>query len=158
MSIEISDETGRGARPWAREVVVSLLAIPKDHPLLFAVAWTTLLLGLCLAPARIMPDENSLTIKRHIPFTDLAVHFTLFAGFVLSWLRVGRSPRRWLAVPAIGLLLAAGTELAQGLPFIQRDSNLLDAFANAFGVLVGLVGSAIRHRRSVGQPASNDLP
>jgi hypothetical protein len=140
MSVEISDEPGRRADPPARGA--GWQAIARGRPRLVAVAWTVLLLSACLAPKQLVPDERAFTARRHLPPLDLAVHLALFAGFTASWLRVGRSPRRWLAIAAAGLFLAVATELAQGLPIINRDPNLLDAAADIAGVLVGLIGMA----------------
>jgi VanZ family protein len=148
MSIEVLDERGRGATmAMAWERGMSLIALPRKYPTGWAIAWTALLLGLCLAPESVIPDENSISIKKYIPYFDLSVHFTLFAGFVVSWLRVGGSPLRWLAVPLAGVLLAAGTEFAQSLPFIHRDANLLDAAADLAGVALGLAVWAFVCRR-----------
>src|SRR4051812_10973110 len=96
MSLEILDEHERGAKSGVKALAPWLLAIPRNYPLLWAIAWTALLLGLCLAPNRMMPDEKSLAIKTYFPNADLAVHFTLFAGFVVNWIRVGRWPLRWV--------------------------------------------------------------
>jgi hypothetical protein len=143
MGVEMLDRDERGVRSAARKLALSMLAIPRKYPLGWAIAWTALLLGLCLAPKRILPDEDSNSVKEYIPFVDLAVHATLFAGFVASWIGAGRRARRWVVVPIVGLLLAVGTEYAQGLPFIHRDPTLLDGLADVFGVVAGLVGSAL---------------
>jgi hypothetical protein len=127
-----------------------LIALPERYPTAWAIAWTALLLVLCLAPARVLPEDESIVIKRFIPHTDLAVHFTLFAVFVASWIRAGRSPLRWVVIPALGLLLAVGTECAQGIPSIHRDPNLLDGLTDALGVAAGLVGSIFGGRQSHG--------
>jgi hypothetical protein len=106
-----------------------------------------LLLALCLAPARVIPDEKSFSIKKYIPWFDLLVHFTLFAGFALNWIRAVAAALRWALVPAAGLCLALGTEWAQGLPFIQRDPNLLDGLADVGGLALGLAAAALVCRK-----------
>jgi hypothetical protein len=143
MSVEIMDEQGRGAEAGVRGLARSLIALPGKYPVRWAIAWTALLLALCLAPNRIMPDEHSVPIKKYVPYSDLAVHLGLFAGFVASWIRVGRWPLRWVVIPVLGLLLAVGTEYAQGLPVIDRDPSLLDGLADGLGVVLGLAGSVI---------------
>jgi VanZ family protein len=148
MSIEIQNRHERAAREAAREMALSLLTIPRKYPVGWAIAWTALLLGLCLAPARAFPDEDSISIKKYLPHTDLAVHFSLFAVFAASWIGAVRSPSRWAIVPVAGLILAVATEYAQGLSFIQRDPAWLDGLADIVGVVVGLVGSAIFQLRS----------
>jgi hypothetical protein len=156
MSIEILDEDERGTSTTARGLASALMALPRNYPVLWAIAWTLLLLGLCLAPRSVIPDENTFTVRKLIPHSDLAVHFTLFAGFVVSWLRIGGSPLRWLTIPALGLLLAIGTECAQGLPFIHRDPDLLDVIADLVGVVAGSVAWAILCRASAVKAGTTD--
>jgi hypothetical protein len=98
---------------------------------------------MCLAPSRVIPDEETFSLKKYIPWYDLVVHFTLFAGFAFNWMRAVGSPLRWALVPAAGLLLALGTEWAQGLPFIDRDPSLLDCLADGGGLAVGLAATAV---------------
>ena len=96
MSIEMIDETeksDRNGRP-LREWVMAPWELPKNYPTGWAIAWTLLLLGLCLAPSSIMPDEDRFSFRDYIPHADLAVHFTLFCGFVMSWIRAGRTQLR----------------------------------------------------------------
>jgi hypothetical protein len=142
MSLDIFEEQEPGAYPRPRVRSTAWIGHPRDYRTGWAIGWTVLLLAMILAPQRVLPDENSISLKRYIPYCDLAVHLTLFAGFVLTWLRVVRSPYCWVWIAAIGFLLAVSTEYAQGLPFIHRDPNLLDGLADAVGVLVGLIGSA----------------
>jgi hypothetical protein len=137
VSFDTGDEPNRSAE-----------SAPGRYALPLAVAWTVLLLALCLAPARVIPDEKTFSLKRYIPWYDLVVHFTLFAGFALNWVRAIRSPRRWALVPAAGLILALGTEWAQGHPYIQRDPNLLDGLADLAGLAAGLAAAALFRRRS----------
>jgi hypothetical protein len=119
------------------------------YPLSWAVAWTILLLAMCLAPARVIPDEKTFSLRKYIPWYDLIVHFTLFAGFALNWIRALGATLRWALVPAAGLLLALGTEWAQGFPFIQRDPNLLDGLADGAGLIGGLAAAALLDRLRV---------
>jgi VanZ family protein len=115
---------------------------PPRYAIQLAIAWTALLLGLCLAPARVIPDEQTFSIRRYIPWFDLVVHFTLFAGFALNWMRALSTPWRWRFVLASGVLLAIGTELAQGLAFIGRDPDVRDALADGVGLTIGLAAAA----------------
>jgi hypothetical protein len=146
-------ERERGPDRSAPALVRSLAAVPRRYPIGWASAWTVLLLCLVLAPARLLPSERTLSLADYIPHLDLVVHFALFAGFALGWLRVSGSRFQWWAVGAAGLFLAAGTEYAQGLPFIHRDANLLDGLADSAGVAAVLVVSAVglRERGGVGR-------
>jgi hypothetical protein len=145
VSVEIVDESNRGAgtTQGAQQCPTRPRATPRKHAKHWAVAWTILLLTMCLAPARVIPDEQTFSIKKYIPWYDLVVHFTLFTGFALSWIRATESPWRWVVVAASGLLLAAGTEWAQGLPILERDSNLLDGLADGVGLAAGLAAAAV---------------
>ena len=125
----------------------SASAVPARYATHWAVAWTILLLALCLAPSRVIPDEKTFGIRKYIPYYDLIVHFTLFAGFAFNWIRAAGSPLRWVLVPTAGLLLAVGTEWAQGLPYIQRDPSLLDGLADLAGLAIGLAAAVLVCRK-----------
>jgi VanZ family protein len=143
VSIETMSEAKESERAATgpRERLLSLWASPRAYPVGPAIAWTFLLLGLCLTPRSMMPDEDDLSFRRFFPHLDLVVHFTLFAGFAMSWLRVRGWRPRWLAAPVIGLFLAGATEYAQGLSYIHRDPSLLDALADVVGLLAGLTAA-----------------
>ena len=102
--------------------------------------WTAFLLVLCLLPRHLTPERSSAAMAGTVPHLDKLVHFGLFAVFGLLWTRaLAPSPRR-RAVLVIGALLAAGTELAQGLVVVDRDPNLLDALADLAGLAGGVAG------------------
>jgi VanZ family protein len=107
---------------------------------LLPLAATALLLSLTLMPSSWIPrgEEG----PRPIPHLDKVVHFVMFAGFALSWVLAGRSPRpsptRVAAVLAAGFALAIGTELVQGLPQVARDPDPLDALADTAGTVAGV--------------------
>jgi hypothetical protein len=140
MGLEIAAQDDQDAHMGVRRLARSLIALPVRYPTLWAIAWTVLILVCCLAPARAFPVDEEKATHKTFPHVDHMVHFALFAGFVASWIRVGRSPLRWVVVPAIGLVLGVGTELAQAIPMINRDPTLSDGMADCFGVLIGLVG------------------
>jgi hypothetical protein len=148
MHVEIVE----GHDPRAGTPNAALLALPRNYPVGWAIAWTLLLLTLCLAPERVLPGENTFSIKRYIPWSDLVVHFTLFTGFAWSWVRTTSARLRWAAVTAAGLALAVGTELAQGLSFIHRDPNIFDALADCTGVAAGLAAAALAGQGPRPQP------
>ena len=157
MSIEMGDRPEPNARASVRGMAKELLALPGKYPVIWAVAWTVLLLVLCLAPARVFPDDQEAIYKRYLPFSDLIVHFSLFAIFAASWVRAGRWPWRWVVVPLSGIILAVGTEWAQGLPIINRDPGVLDALADVIGVFAGLAGWAILRPRPSAMTGAADL-
>ncbi len=104
---------------------------------LLALAWTIVIMVLCLLPGGWMPEEGNGTFTLKIPHKDKAIHAVLFAGFGLLWGRAGGSKRSGLIL-AVGLLLAVGTELAQGLPSVARDPDVFDALADAVGLVAGI--------------------
>jgi hypothetical protein len=132
--------------------------LPRDYPVGWAVAWTVLLLGAVLTPASFLPDENLIAERSYFSHMDLVVHFVLFTGFTGSWLRAVHAPRRWILVPALGLALAVGTELAQGLPFIHRDPSVLDSLADGVGVAIAWIATAILAGRSARFAGGSDAP
>lgn len=119
--------------------------MPKSWRTLLACEATALLLTLCLLPKSWFPSGEG--GPKAIPHFDKLIHFGMFANFAVCWERAGRSlvptRSRAAAVLAAAFALAVGTELAQGLPQIQRDPDPIDALADAAGALagVGLVAS-----------------
>ena len=103
-----------------------------------------------------MPDEDGISFRDYIPHLDLLVHFTLFTGFVMTWIRAGGSRLRWLSVALVGVFLAGATEYARGLPTIHRDPNLLDALADVVGVLAGLTASLVLYRTRTATPGTTE--
>jgi len=67
---------------------------------------------------------------------DKVVHFSLFAVLALTgrWAGIGRGVLAGLLV-----LYAAGSELLQGTPLVDRDASIGDFVADSAGVLVGLL-------------------
>src|SRR5436305_4367057 len=100
-----------------------------DRNTVFAWLATLLMLVLCLFPKSAMHGVESSGVR--IPHADKAVHLGMFAAFGFLWIRAGRSPlaARAARVFAASAALAVGTEIAQGLPFIRRDPDTLDALA-----------------------------
>jgi VanZ family protein len=147
MSVETLEDHGPGSRTTSRGPVPRLLALPRNYPIAWAIGWTVLLLGLTLAPQRILPNEKSILSKAFYLRADLAVHFTLFVGFAWSWIRATRAGRRWVVVAAVGVMLAIGTEWAQGASFIDRDPDVADALADCTGAAAGLAAAAVFRSR-----------
>lgn len=101
---------------------------------------TLLLLTLCLLPKSWIPRGE--TGPGALPHLDKVIHFGMFAGVGLLWACAGPSPfpsrSRAVGVLAASFALAVGTELAQGIPAIDRDPDVLDATADAAGALAGV--------------------
>ena len=120
-----------------------------DRRTLLAWAGTALLLALCLMP-KAWVARSSTESPRKIPHLDKVIHFTMFAGFGFLWTRAARSPMRSRAARVLtaAIALAVGTELAQGLPQIERDPDVLDALADTVGAVtgVGVVALGVRVR------------
>jgi len=107
---------------------------------------TLLLLALCLLPKSWMPRGEA--TPKAVPHLDKVIHFVMFAGFGLIWVCAGPAPlptrTRAAGVLAAAFALAVGTELAQGLPQIERDPDVFDALADAAGAAAGVgVGAVV---------------
>ncbi|MHC5537031.1 VanZ family protein [Singulisphaera rosea] len=100
-----------------------------------AVAWTCVILALCLIPARFLPPEE---FPDRVSHFDKIVHASLFGIFGLLWIRASRTSKLTAGVLVGGLALAAVTELGQALPIVSRDADLLDFLADLFGLVVGV--------------------
>jgi VanZ family protein len=97
-----------------------------------------------------------------IPHIDKLVHFGMFAGFSLLWMNA-RPPRprgrAWgAAVLAAALVLAVATEVAQGLPAVNRDPDPLDGLADAVGAFVAVGASSATARKPPDDPLVVDAP
>jgi hypothetical protein len=141
VGLDTLEDDARGAATLVRDLASALRSLPSKHPKGLATAWTVLLLVLLLAPRNVLP-----TVEPSVSPLDLVVHFVLFAGFVLSWLQVGRSRRWWAMNAPIALIMAVSTEYAQGLPWIERDPDLRDGLADSAGVIAGYVVAVINYR------------
>lgn len=113
-------------------------------------AWlcTVLLVTLCLLPRQLTPEGPSGSLSLRVPHLDKAAHATMFLAFGLLWARVALPSRQVRLVLLAGLLLAVGTELAQGLPPVDRDPDLLDALADVAGLLAGIASYRFAPRLS----------
>lgn len=103
-----------------------------------ALSWTSLLLVACLVPSHWLRVNES-QVHVGISHFDKLVHGLLFAGFGFLWIQSVHTRRGRTRVLVGGVLLAALTELGQGLPIVGRDTDLLDGLADVVGLLVGLV-------------------
>jgi hypothetical protein len=93
----------------------------------FAVA-VLVSLAVLFAPGPAVPSSP--------PGVDKVVHVTLFAVLALTgrWAGIGRG-----VLAALLPLYAAGSELLQELPALQRDASLGDLVADVAGGLGGLL-------------------
>jgi hypothetical protein len=129
------------------------------------LAWASMivLLALCLCPGYWLPHSESgggIGVPRN---TDKVVHFAMFAVVAALWMRArpeGAAGRAWAAkILVVGVLLAAGTELAQGISILDRDCDLYDALADSAGVVaaVGVMSALDRvASRSVARDDSDE--
>ncbi len=106
---------------------------------LLALAWTIVVLALCLVPSRWLPvPEVGLSSSQFLVPRDKLVHYGMFASLAILWMRL-RPTWGWTGTVCVGgLALAILTELGQGLPMIARDADALDAFADAVGTFSGV--------------------
>ncbi|SIO59342.1 hypothetical protein SAMN05444166_6017 [Singulisphaera sp. GP187] len=103
-----------------------------------ALVWTSLLLVACLIPSYLLRVNES-QVHVGISHADKLVHAFLFAGFGFLWILAAPSRRGLIGVLVVGILLAALTEIGQGLPIIGRDTDPLDGLADVVGLLIGLI-------------------
>lgn len=113
---------------------------------LLAIAATAVVILLCLTPKAYVPPGEALGST--VPHQDKIAHVILFAGFGICWAMAVRKPGRFWQRGAIvlvaGIALGIGTELAQGIPIVNRDPDVLDAVADIAGAILGIVCSRIR--------------
>ena len=120
------------------EQVGSTASSVKKLRLGMALLWTIAILAVCWSPAYWFHEVERQSSWFTIPNFDKAIHWSIFAGFAVLWIRVATLRRRYLWVSLAGLALAAVTELVQNLPLIGRDGNLGDALGDILGIAAGL--------------------
>jgi hypothetical protein len=129
--------------------MTSRLSLTTTQYRRLAVLWTLGIVAACSIPA------TSLSPIKPALSADKAIHFGLFAGFGLLWMR-GLCPpgacaslrRHSLRLLGWGSLFAVGTEVYQHLMPIQRRGDPYDALADGGGLLVavGLYALVVRRR------------
>lgn len=115
----------------------------RDRYRWLALGWTILIVVLCLTPKAAVPEGTG---TRVIPHLDKIIHFALFAGFGFLWTASVRSKGAAIKVLVAGFALAAGTELLQGLPGVNRDPDTIDVMADSLGAVAGVVVGLAAHR------------
>jgi len=115
------------------------------------VFWIALILIATLIPGRQLDRLPGATLP---PFSDLLIHFVLFAGFacLLSFVLFVEKPLKSakyiiLRVAGYGTLFAAFTELLQALLPIQRDGSFADFLADITGLTAGAILALILRER-----------
>ncbi len=109
----------------------------RDRRKHFAWFGTVLIVALCLWPKNLLPASE--TSSKNPPHADKVVHLAMFAVFGLLWMRACPESRsKATFIFAAGVVLAIGTELAQGLSLIARDPDPLDALADVVGTAIGI--------------------
>lgn len=120
----------------------------RDRWTLLALAATAVILVLCLAPKRWVPPGEQITPA--VAHQDKVVHFVMFAAFGFLWAKSGPPGRLRAGKAAVVLVgavvLAVGTELAQGLEVINRDGDPMDALADVGGAVAAVGWIATRGR------------
>jgi hypothetical protein len=107
--------------------------------LVAAVLWTLAILTVCWLPGELVQEVEGESPLFKIPHLDKLIHWGIFAGFALLWLRLGESRRRYAGVILAGVGLAALTEVVQALvPPIHRDGEIGDFLTDSLGVITGI--------------------
>ena len=104
---------------------------------LLASLWTAGIFVVCWTPRAYVPEGQGRRAIFLFPHFDKAVHFAIFAGFALCWLRA--RPARTAAVFGAGLLVALVSELGQANAIVRRDASWPDGCADALGILAGIL-------------------
>jgi hypothetical protein len=107
--------------------------------LVTAVLWTVGILTMCWLPGELLQEVERGSSFFQIPYLDKLIHWGIFAGFAVLWLRLEESRRRYAWVVLAGIGLAALTEIVQALvPSIHRLGEIADFLIDALGVAGGI--------------------
>jgi hypothetical protein len=107
----------------------------------FATAglWTLVILTLCWLPRDLVQEVEGESSVFRIPHFDKLIHWGIFAGFAVLWLRVRESRWRYAWVVLAGVGVAALTEVVQALvPQIHRDGDIGDFLIDGLGIITGI--------------------
>lgn len=101
--------------------------------IVIAVLWTVALLAGLAIPSSGLPD---IQIKN----LDKIAHLLLFFVFGILWMGALRLElrTRMAVVIGIGILVAIGTELMQGMLPFERQPDHLDVVADVIGLVIGV--------------------
>ena len=115
---------------------------PSQRTVLFAAAWTLLILVLCALPGEDVPEVDIIAI-------DKLVHLILFAVFGILWLRSAGHPtaRTGFSVVVVGIAFGIATELFQEWLDWGRTMDVWDAVADSIGVFCVVGWELIRRYR-----------
>jgi len=126
-----------------------------------AVLWTVAVIVACSLPAAsLSPVQPALS-------ADKVIHFVLFAGFGLLWMRsfcppadATASDLRWYGAHVLGWgsLFAVGTEVYQHLLPLQRMGDPYDALADGGGLLGAVLLYAVVVRSSLVADGASTAP
>jgi VanZ family protein len=102
------------------------------HPRFLYVVGT--LLVLIVVVASLVPGKD----LPHLGISDKIEHIIAYFGLA-AWFGGLLMPRRYVQLGVALLLLGGGIEIAQGLMGLGRQADWYDFYADAFGVLAGLL-------------------
>jgi VanZ family protein len=109
----------------------------RSFAIVLALAWSALILVLCLTPGRMIPSSATHPM-------DKIAHTLMFAVLGLLWMTACSSARRgrWasLAVWVGGTAFGVGIEWLQGWMENGRSASTLDAVADTIGLIAGILG------------------
>ena len=108
---------------------------------ILAIGWAALIVALCTIPGTDLPNLDITSI-------DKLAHFALFAVLAWLWLDATDGPigRRSAIVIVLGAVFGLGTEYYQGLLPWERTPDMLDAAANAVGLVAGTAAYVLSGR------------
>lgn len=109
---------------------------PSRPALLVAAGWTVAVVVMLWVPPPPPPEVI-------IPYFDKYVHFAQFLGIGVAW---GVAHLRWPWVVGGGAVLAAITEVVQGVLPWPRTPDALDVAADVAGLLVATGALAVVRR------------
>ena len=123
---------------------------PRSLP---ALAWTVMILALCLLPGSWLElgggEPSGPGLFGFLPI-DKLVHLAFFAGFGLLWRWARLGPAR----TAIGgVALAMVTELGQLIPALERTADLYDLIQDVIGLALGIWLGGLLVGRGLGPPS-----
>lgn len=109
------------------------------YSLIYAIAWTSIIFGLCSTPGRFIPTTNWLELLSFDKFVHASIFFTLICWWLLFFHTKYKATLFVTIIVMLSCIAYGGLlEIMQATLFSQRSGDWLDFIANTFGCTMGL--------------------
>ncbi len=118
------------------------------RPLLFAIAWSILILILCSTPGQYIPTTNWLELLSFDKLVHASIFFVLCILWLLALIKYNIKNTISIFITIACCILYGGIlEIMQAKLFSDRSGDWLDFMANSIGCFVALIWFVTNKRK-----------